>query len=414
VNAGALGRYRRVLSTPEVAPLMAAAYVARAPIGIDALAIVLFLRERTGSYAIAGAVAAAFAVGVGLGSPLAGRLVDRRGPRRVLVPLCLLHGVGLLGLVVLGTAGAPAGVLLADALLTGALIPPVSSVLRALWPTLLHAEPGLTSAAFALDGVFVELIFVVGPLIVAGATLLIAPQAALVLSVMLVVSGTLGFVVREPVRAWLAPEGARPAGLLGALAAPGLRTLVLTVVPFGFCFGAVEVTLPAFAEDEGARELAGLLLACWSLASAAGGLAYGARDRSGRLAAMYVRIALLLPLCFAPLAAATSIPLMAALLLPAGVVIAPLLSSGNQLVSDVVPPGFATEAYTWPITSLVIGIAAGNAVAGAVVEAADWRLSFAIAASVAALGAVVVTTRRHTLSGPEPAAAQAAAPAPAG
>jgi len=387
-----------VLRTPDVAPLMAAAYLARAPIGIDALAIVLFLREQGGSYALAGGVAAAFAVGVGLGSPIAGRLVDRYGPRRVLVPMCFLHAAGLLGLVALGVAGAPPGLLLLDALAAGAVIPPVSSVLRTLWPELLHAEPGLTSAAFALDGVIVELIFVVGPLIVAAAALLLAPQAALVLSAVLVVSGTLAFVARGPVRAWRPPAVARPAGRLGALAAPGVRTIVLTVVPFGFCFGAIEVTLPAFAEEEGARELAGLLLACWSLASAAGGLAYGARDRSGRLAGMYVRLALILPLGVAPLALAPSVPVMALLLIPAGALIAPLLSSGNQLIGDVAPPGFATEAYTWPITSLLVGIATGNAVAGAVVEAADWRTAFVVAVCVAALGGVAAASGRRTLT----------------
>lgn len=397
MSAGATGRYHRFLRTPEVAPLMATASVARAPIGIHALAIVLFVREQTGSYAIAGSVAAAFAVGVGMGSPLAGRLVDGSGPRRVLVPMACAHTAGLLGLVGLVLAGAPTGVLLLVGFTAGALIPPVSSVLRALWPTLLRAEPGLTSAAFALDGVIVELMFVVGPLVVALAAVVLAPQAALVLSGVLVVCGTLGFVSRPPVRAWRPPEIARPAGFLGALAAPGIRTIVLTVIPFGFCFGAVEVTVPAFAEEEGSRDLAGLLLACWALASAAGGLAYGARDRSGRLASMYVRVALLMPLGFVPLAAATSVPVMALLLIPAGALIAPLLSCGNQMVGDVAPPGFPTEAYTWPITSLVVGIAIGNAVAGLVVEAADWRLSFVVAACVGGFGALAAFWRRATL-----------------
>jgi hypothetical protein len=53
VNARA--RYARILRTPHVMPLLVAALVARLPIGIDSLAIVLFLRQRTGSYAVAGA-----------------------------------------------------------------------------------------------------------------------------------------------------------------------------------------------------------------------------------------------------------------------------------------------------------------------------------------------------------------------
>src|SRR3954451_24225178 len=88
------GRYDRILRAPDVMPLIDAALAARLPIGIDSIAIVLFLRERTGSYAAAGIVSAAFALGGGAGAPLSGRLIDRFGHRRVLVPLALVHGGG--------------------------------------------------------------------------------------------------------------------------------------------------------------------------------------------------------------------------------------------------------------------------------------------------------------------------------
>ena len=95
----ARARYARVLRTPHVLPLMASALVARLPIGIDSLAIVLFLRDRTGSYATAGVVSAAFALGSGAGAPLSGRLIDRFGQRGVLVPLALVHTGALATLV---------------------------------------------------------------------------------------------------------------------------------------------------------------------------------------------------------------------------------------------------------------------------------------------------------------------------
>jgi MFS family permease len=81
----------------------------------------------------------------------------------------------------------------------------------------------------------------------------------------------------------------------------------------------------------------------------------------------------------------------------AGVAIAPLLTAGNQLVGDVAPAGALTEAFTWPITALVTGLAAGNAAAGAVVEAADWRAAFLVAAGGATLGAIVALAGRRTL-----------------
>jgi MFS family permease len=108
-------------------------------------------------------------------------------------------------------------------------------------------------------------------------------------------------------------------------------------------------------------------------------------------------VALVLPFGFLPLLLAPSIPVMALLVIPAGVCIAPLLTAGNQLVETVAPPGMTTEAYTWPITSLVIGIALGSASAGALVQLADWRVAILAAAGVATLGGTAALVRRATL-----------------
>ena len=78
---------------------------------------------------------------------------------------------------------------------------------------------------------------------------------------------------------------------------------------------------------------------------------------------------------------------MALLVLPAGCCIAPLLATRNELVGGVAPPGMRTEAYTWPITSFVGGIAAGAALCGALVEGPGWRTAFLIAAAITATGA---------------------------
>jgi hypothetical protein len=47
----AVDRYARVLRAPDVARLLGAAVLARMPIGIDSLAMVLFTRAETGSFA---------------------------------------------------------------------------------------------------------------------------------------------------------------------------------------------------------------------------------------------------------------------------------------------------------------------------------------------------------------------------
>jgi MFS family permease len=398
----ARARYARILRTPHVLRLMSAALVARLPIGIDSLAIVLFLREETGSYAAAGAVSAAFALGGGTGAPLLGRLIDRFGQGRVLVPLALGHAAGLGAVVALTLLGTPVGVLAVVALAAGLAIPPISATMRPLWGPLLSREPGLLPTAYALDSVLIELVFVIGPLLTAVATALLSPAAALGLSAALIVAGTLAFASSPPSRAWRPDPAGGGHGWLGALRSPGLRTVVLATLPLGFCFGAMEVTLPAFSEAEASRAWAGVLLAVWSLGSAAGGLWYGARAEGLRLGPTYVRLVAFVPLTFLPLAATPSIVAMPVLCLIAGVAIAPVLAAGNQLAGDVAPPGAVTEAYAWPITALVAGIAAGNAAAGALVEAADWRVSFLVGAVVAMVGGALVLARRRTL---EPARA---------
>ena len=104
-------RYAEVLRVPHVAPLIAATLIARFPIGINALALILYLRHATGSFAVAGVVAGGLAAGSGVGAPVQGRLVDSFGQRRVLVPLAFVHAAAL-GLLVLSTElGAPTAAL---------------------------------------------------------------------------------------------------------------------------------------------------------------------------------------------------------------------------------------------------------------------------------------------------------------
>jgi MFS family permease len=398
-------RYAAVLRAPHVSALIAATLLARFPIGINALATILYLREERGSYAVAGLVAGALAAGSGVGAPVQGRLVDAFGPRRVLVPLGIVHAAALGALVASTEAGAPTAALVAFGLLAGFAIPPTSSVLRSLWPSLLRERPDLIQAAYALDSVLIELIFIAGPLLTAVLATLLSAPAALIVSAASVVVGTVAFTALPPSRA-LRPDRDRPrAGLLGALASPGVRTLVITSLPAGIGIGICEVTLPAFSDASGAAATAGVLLAVWSLGSAAGGLAYGAIPNRPPLNRVHLVVTALLPLSLLPMAAAPSVLVMALLVVPAGIFIAPLLATRNELIGWVAPAGARTEAYTWPVTAFVGGIAIGSALAGVIVESASWRTAFLAAGAIAAVGAVLAVARRTTIAEPEAAPA---------
>ena len=387
-------RYAEILRAPYVAALVASALLARLPIGINALAIVLYLREQTGSFAIAGAVSGTLAAGSAVGAPVQGRLVDRIGARRVLLPLAVVHAVALGAIVGFEELGAPTFVLILCGFIAGFAIPPTSSVLRSMWGDLV--EPRLLQPAYALDSTMIELIFISGPLLTAAVATVTSPAGALIASAIAVLVGTAIFTALPPTR-HVEPEHERTKGLLGALASPGVRTLVIISLPTGIGIGMLEVGIPAFSRAEGAAAAAGVLLAVWSLGSGFGGLLYGTLPRRAGLYRTHLLVSALLPLALLPLAAATSVWVMALLVIPAGACIAPLLATRNELVGGVAPPGMRTEAFTWPITSFVGGIAIGAALSGLLVEGPGWRTAFVAAAGFAAVGALLAVLRRRTV-----------------
>jgi MFS family permease len=388
--------YGRILRTPNVAVLVVATTLTRLPFAINALALLLFVREATGSFAVAGATTGALALGGGIAGPFVARLVDRRGPR-MLMPLACVYAAAILSVLALGEAAAPGFVLVAVAFLAGTAFPPTGAVLRSRWPELLGGDEDLVRGAYAFDSATIEISFVSGPLLVAGIVALSGPEAALLLSAALQVAGTALFVWRLPESEQRTDEAPAPTGLLGALGAPAIRMIALTTIPVGFCIGAVEVAIPAFSEAEGTRELSGVLLALWSLASGVGGLAFGVRAVRAGLVETYLAIALLFPLATLPLAAGSSPAVMAALVILSGLPIAPMIASRNELVAVVAPDGTGAEAFMWLMTSLVAGLSAGAAVAGTVVESEGWQGAVLVGAAVAALGAAVAILRRDSL-----------------
>jgi MFS family permease len=202
-------------------------------------------------------------------------------------------------------------------------------------------------------------------------------------------------VVRSPDRHWA-----------GALRSPGLQTIVISMLPVGFSFGAIEVVLPAFADAQGKRQLAGVLIAIWSVGSALGGLIYGARPRLLPLATMHLWTAVCVPALMALLVLPSSPLAMGVVVLLAGLPIAPLIATRNELAGAVAEPGSETESFTWPLTAMVSGVALGAAAAGALSDGPGWRAAVLAAVAASALGALVSIRRRTTLT---PAAQREAA-----
>ena len=262
---------RSVLGTPAVARLFATSIVARAPLAATGIVVILRTRELAGSYAAGGAAAAAFALALGCSQPLLARLVDRGGQARVLLPGAVV-AASALAVFALLPAGTPLALIVATTLVAGSATPPLGAALRTLLPRVMADREHLR-AAYALESSAVEITYVLGPLVLAGALATWSTAAAALACAALLLGGTLAFLATPASRDWR-PHAGGPTGhgLLGAMRSPGVRTLFVLLALMGTTFGAVEVAVPAAAEAGGHRAAAGPLLSLWGLGSMLGGL----------------------------------------------------------------------------------------------------------------------------------------------
>jgi MFS family permease len=393
----ALDRYRAALRAPGVPRLLSTSLVARMPNGMSGLAILLLVTRHHG-YARAGLVTGLYVAAAGLSNLLLSRAADRVGPRRVLVPSAAAYAAGMLLLAVVpGTAYV---VEMVVAGVTGLFSPPVVSVIRGLWPRIL--EPEVAQAVYGLEATAQELIFILGPALVA----LIAGVASAPVAV--AVTGVVALVGTWACAS--SPELAGPVQRMEARSRPSLRGIGLPVyvtiaVAITIAFNMCEIAVVAFVSGEQATAASGVVLAVWSLGSLVGGLWFGAGaalvDDTG-VARAVVWIA-------AGLAVAAAAPGdvgLAVLLFVGGAAVAPGLARLYSRVGAVAPAGASTEAFGWIAVGLLAGSSVGAALGGVAVDTVGPRWTFllaAVAPAVVAVGVVGWAKRRRT---PEPREAE--------
>ena len=160
-----LSSYRRVLTEPGTLRFSATGLVARLPISMVSLGIVLLVSTATGSYGLAGAVSAAYLLANAVLAIVHGRLTDALGQSRVLPVAITVFGVALAMLMWAVESGWPDWAAYVIAAVAGAALPQVGSCVRARWSHAL-SSPADVQTAYALEAVADEAVFIVGPILV--------------------------------------------------------------------------------------------------------------------------------------------------------------------------------------------------------------------------------------------------------
>ena len=397
--------YRTLLRTPGAGAFFLTAAVGRVGIAMTGLGIVWLVHARTGSYATAGLVTGGFAIAEAAAGPQLARLIDRFGQARVLPPALLAHAAAVATLLALVAGGAPDWLMTAGGALAGATIPQLGALSAARWAALL--DGGQTAAlptAFALEALANEAAFLVGPALVSilGATG--RPALGTTLAGALVVAGGLCFAAQRrtaPAVATVAvaatvtatvPDAAADRRAGRSLLRPGFAVLVGVNLAIGVFFGAMQISVTAFAVEHGVAGAAAALFTVSSCASLLAGWLYGLRRwRTSAPVQLAVAAAGLAAGCLPLLVARSPVELACGLALT-GLTIPALLVLCSVLAESAVHRAVLTQAFVWLNSATAAGSAGATAVAGWAVGAFGARGGFTVAATAAAVLAAMAVT----------------------
>lgn len=381
-----LAAFAGLARVPGAPAFSAAGLFARLPLSMIGLGIVLLWTSRDSSYALAGALSAAFALAAALIAPYGSRFSDRLGQARVVPVLGALQSAGLVALVVGIDRGWPPALLFVLAAFAGAVGPNVGSLVRARWTGVLRGD-GRLRTAFAWESILDEVVFIVGPPLATALALQVRPDTPLLASAAIVLVGSLvlGALRRTDPGPTAAPPGRRAGH---ALLLPGMPQLTAIMVLLGGVFGSFEVTTVAFAQEAGRPGATGVLLALYAFGSLVGGVLIGAVHPPGLLSRQLLVAATVLGAVSAPIWLAPGVVVLGALAFAAGLAVAPVLIITTALTEQLVPADRLTEALTVTVSGIAVGLSVSAPLSGIVIDAASPGAAYLImsASALAAAG----------------------------
>lgn len=379
--------YAQALRLQGAAKFSGAGFIARIPLAMIGLGILLFISNTTGSYAFAGFIQASFTLTAALAAVVSSRMSDRYGQRIVLIVLPIIFSITLFMFVYAVTNDFARIWQTVLAIIAGASFPSFGSFVRTRWAFLTNKNERLLHSAFAWESILDELIFTIGPLAAVALAFSVSFASPILVGAVVTLVGalllaSLGGSSPPPfTRSEHKSEGS-------ALRFKGMTSTILVALGVGALFGTFEVAVVAFMQEAGTPQLAGLTLALWAASSMFGGLVYGSRHVSAPLSRQLGYTTLVLTIIVLPLAFITSPALLIIVATLSGFAIAPTLICTFSLTQRLVPAKLLTEGLTWTNSGMAAGFALGASLSGVLVD----RFGTAYAFGLGSLGAAIALT----------------------
>ncbi|WEV74917.1 MFS transporter [Bifidobacterium sp. ESL0798] len=401
--------YGRLFAIPGAKAFCISGAVARLPISMMSLGIVLALNHMYNNWTIAGTMSAVYILAVAVVTPFYARLFDRFGQRKVGWPALVVSVLFMLVFAFAAWARVSIPVLFVLAIAMGLTQFAFGALVRTRWAYALRdpKDADLLDTAYALEAGIDEMVFILGPILAAGLATSVSPVSQLfVPTIACAIGGAVFFSLKdtqppviESVTVAAAPEtdadvkaaSANHGGELGlrldedgvslkqlhthapkpksVLLYGGVIPLLVVFVVFNMSFNEFDVSVTAMMKAIGRSQFLGVQLAMFAVGSCIGAFIFGSHKPKGsNWKHMVVYLALLTcgyVLCRLSM---DNLILLGVFSVLSGLCVSPLFATGNLIIKDIVPPASLTEGLSWVTTAGTVGTSFGSSLAGMVLD----------------------------------------------
>ena len=348
--------------------IASAGFIARLPIAMDALAIILFVQSVDGRYAIAGSLTAVAALVTVISSPLWSKAADHFGQRNVLSTAIPIRILAIITFVALVMNGAPVWSWFAAIFLAESASVSIGSMTRRRWAHVLGDDKkDVLSTSYTFESLLDEFIYILGPVITTAVVAAIAPSAGLLLGVLFLLVGAPLLISHKN-----SDPGVehRHVGkkLKSVFRNQKLQAVAIPLTIAGGAFSAVNICVVAFSEERGAKSVSGVLLGIWAVGGAVSALVNGSITWKISHGARYVGYMVGMALVSLSFPFINNFYVLGLALFLQGLCIAPLLPNGLSLVTDSVSPSQMTQAITLATAGIPLTGSLSSFLSGVVID----------------------------------------------
>ncbi|OZG61263.1 MFS transporter [Bifidobacterium lemurum] len=394
--------YARLFRIPGAKAFCVSGAVARLPISMMSLGIVLALNHLYDNWTVAGTMSAAYVFALSCVTPFYARAFDRFGQARVGRFALAVQVASMLGFAFGALMRVPIPLLFALAVIMGLTQFSFGALVRTRWAYALRGVDGgeqLLNTAYAMEAAIDEVVFILGPILAAWLATSVHPVSQLFVPTLACgIGGTVFFMLKstqpkpmiEQVQTVSLPTAeaasARADGAMDTLSLDQLRhqgtkpknvllytgvlPLLVVFVVFNMSFTSFDVSITAAMQEAGVEKFLGLQLAMFALGSCIGAVVFGSRQLKGSHWAHMVIFLGLLTIGFVLFRLTMdNFFLLGVVEILAGLCVSPLFTTGNLIVKSLVPAESLTEGLSWLSTAGTVGTSIGSSIGGIVLDA---------------------------------------------